>query len=154
MEEVTILVGTMSGNAEMVADELAARLRAAKLRPRVRDMSECTVQAFEPGGVYIVCTSTYGEGDVPDNGQALYEGLKATAPDLSGIRYGVVGLGDRLYADTFCGGPKRFDELLTALGATRVGERMEHDASSGSYPDEVAAEWLTGWLAACAQAPV
>ena len=146
MDEVFIMVGTMSGNAEMVADELASRLKKASIKATVRDMSECTPATLQPGRVYIVCSSTYGTGDVPDNAMPFYEALIAAAPDLTGIQYGVVGLGDKLYEDTFCGGPKRFDALFTSLGATRVGERMENDASSGSFPDEVAVAWLREWL--------
>jgi MioC protein len=146
MDEVLILVGTMSGNAEMVADALAAQLKKKTITARVRDMSECTVETLEPGRIYIICSSTYGEGDVPDNAVPFYEALIATKPDLTGIRYGVVGLGDRVYENTFNGGPKRFDELFTSLGAIRVGERLENDASSGAFPDEVAVAWLKEWL--------
>jgi MioC protein len=146
MDEVLILVGTMSGNAEMVADELAAQLKKKAIAARVRDMSECTVETLAPGRIYIICSSTYGEGDVPDNAVPFYEALCTTRPDLSGIRYGVVGLGDRVYENTFNGGPKRFDQILTELGAVRVGERLENDASSGAFPYEVAVAWLKDWL--------
>ena len=63
------------------------------------------------------------------------------------MRYGVFGLGDRTYAETFNFGGKRFDELLTELGARRVGERHMHDASSGILPEETALEWCQAWLA-------
>jgi MioC protein len=102
---------------------------------------------FSREGVFLVCTSTYGQGDVPDNARGLYEHLKATRPDLSKIRYGVFGLGDRTYAETFNFGGKRFDELLTELGAKRIGERHTHDASSGVLPEETALEWCRDWLA-------
>jgi MioC protein len=88
---------------------------------------------------------------VPDNAKMLYESLQATRPDLSGVRYGVIALGDRTYADTFCFGGKRFDALLSELGAQRVGEPLLHDASAGTMPEEVAAEWVAGWIAMCRQ---
>ena len=56
------------------------------------------------------------------------------------------GLGDRTYAETFNFGGKRFDELLTELGAQRIGERVKHDASSGVLPEEFASEWGAEWL--------
>jgi MioC protein len=96
--------------------------------------------------VYLVCTSTYGQGDVPDNAKALYEALCAQKPDLAGVRYGVFGLGDRTYAETFNFGGKRFDEILQALGAERIGERYTHDASSGTLPEEIALEWAQSWV--------
>ena len=63
------------------------------------------------------------------------------------MRYGVFGLGDRTYAETFNFGGKRFDDILAELGATRIGERHKHDASSGVLPEETALEWCQQWLA-------
>jgi MioC protein len=97
--------------------------------------------------VFLICTSTYGQGDVPDNARALYEHLQQARPDLSRVRYGVFGLGDRTYAETFNFGGKRFDDILTELGAKRIGERHMHDASSGVLPEETALEWCQAWLA-------
>ena len=50
------------------------------------------------------------------------------------------------YAETFCNGGKRFDRILSELGARRIGEIMLHDASAGTMPEEVAAEWVRGWM--------
>ena len=111
---------------------------------------------FSRPGVFLVCTSTYGQGDVPDNAKALYADLQQKRPGLAHVRYGVFGLGDRTYAETFNFGGKRFDDLLTELGAQRIGERVQHDASSGVLPEETAQEWGADWLTlareACAQA--
>jgi len=41
---------------------------------------------------------------------------------------------------------KRFDEILQALGAERIGERYAHDASSGTLPEEIALEWAQSWV--------
>ncbi len=83
---------------------------------------------------------------MPDNAQALFADLERAKPDLARLRYGVIGLGDRTYAQTFCFGGKRFDALLQALGARRIGEPMLHDASAGTIPEEVAVEWIGGWI--------
>ena len=138
----------MSGNAELAAGEIAATLRKREIVPRVVNMAKCKAAMLTPGSTFIICTSTYGDGDVPDDAQPFFAELQSTAPDLTGVTYGVAGLGDTLYAATFCFGSKRFDELLGALGATRIGERMQHDASSGAFADEAAAEWLRRWLTA------
>jgi len=82
---------------------------------------------------------------VPDNAKALYESLQSRRPDLSNVRYGVVALGDRTYKDTFCNGGRRFDAILSELGAKRVGEVFIHDASSGVLAEEAAAGWVGPW---------
>jgi MioC protein len=62
------------------------------------------------------------------------------------VRYGVFGLGDRTYAETFNFGGKRFDDILASLGAERIGERYMNDASSGTLPEEIALEWAQQWV--------
>ena len=144
---ITILVGTMTGTAQLVAQELELAWDDGETKVETLVMDALDSSVFERPGVFLICTSTYGQGDVPDNAKALYADLQAKRPNLSQVRYGVFGLGDRTYAETFNFGGKRFDELLTELGAERIGERHMHDASSGVLPEETALEWCQEWLA-------
>ena len=109
-------------------------------------MDQLDSGVFARDGVFLICTSTYGQGDVPDNAKAFYEDLKAKRPDLARVRYGVFGLGDRTYAETFNFGGKKFDERLQGLGAQRIGEVWCHDASEGTMPEEVGTAWCREWL--------
>ncbi len=145
--ELTILVGTMTGNAQLVAQELELLLDDGETRAQARVMDGLDAGTFVRGGLFLICTSTYGQGDVPDNAKQLYESLIATRPDLSNVQYGVVALGDRTYRDTFCNGGRRFDAILTELGARRTGEILFHDASSGTLAEEAAGEWIGSWIA-------
>jgi MioC protein len=143
---ISILVGTMTGTAQLCAQEMELALDDGDTEVETLLMDKLDASVFERPGVFLVCTSTYGQGDVPDNARAFYEDLKARRPDLSAVRYGVFGLGDRTYAETFNFGGKRFDELLAELGAQRIGERHMHDASSGILPEETALEWCQAWV--------
>ncbi len=143
---LTILIGTMTGTAQLVAQEVELTLDAEDLPVSCQPMDGLDSQVFAPGGLFLICTSTYGQGDVPDNARPMYEDLAAKRPDLSGVRYGVIALGDKTYADTFCFGGKKFDALLASLGARRIGEVMFHDASSGTMPEELAVPWSTAWI--------
>jgi MioC protein len=145
-EKLTILVGTMTGTAEMVAEEMSDALGEAGFEVTVKPMDGLDAAVLASPGLYLVVSSTYGQGDVPDNARALYEDLQRKRPDLSKLRYGVFGLGDRTYAETFNYGGKRFDDILTELGASRVGERYKHDASSGVLPEEMAVQWCQDWV--------
>jgi MioC protein len=144
--KINILVGTMTGTAQLCAQEMELALDDGETQVATLLMDDLDASVFSRDGVFLVCTSTYGQGDVPDNAKKLYEDLKAKRPDLSEVRYGVFGLGDRTYAETFNFGGKRFDDLLTELGAKRIGERHMHDASSGVLPEEKALEWCQDWL--------
>ena len=143
---ITILVGTMTGTAQLCAQEMELALADDDTEVETFLMEKADAAVFSRPAVFLVCTSTYGQGDVPDNAKALYEELKGKRPALARVRYGVFGLGDRTYAETFNYGPKRFDDILTELGATRIGERHKHDASSGVLPEETAVEWCQQWV--------
>ena len=147
--ELTILVGTMTGIAQLVAQEIELRLDGEGVRIATRLMDELDADVFAKGGLFLVCTSTYGQGDVPDNAKQLYESLQTARPDLNHVSYGVIALGDMTYAETFCNGGRRFDRILTELGAKRIGDVMLHDASAGTLPEDEAAEWIEGWMALC-----
>lgn len=145
---LNILVGTMTGTAEMVAQEVETALEAAGHAATIRMMDDVDAGVFADGGTFLICTSTYGQGDVPDNAQEFFASLERDRPDLSTVTYGVIALGDLTYRDTFCEGGIRFDTLLTELGGRRVGEMLKHDASSGTLPEEVAAQWIVPWAGA------
>ncbi|MDJ0686631.1 MAG: flavodoxin domain-containing protein [Alphaproteobacteria bacterium] len=142
---ITIFVGTMTGTAELCADEMADALQARGVETEIRLMDGLDETALAAPGDVIICSSTYGQGDVPDNAQAFIEALQTAKPDLSGVRFGLFALGDMTYAQTFCFGGKQFDETLSALGAQRVGEVHRHDASGGTLPEDEAGEWAAEW---------
>jgi len=144
--KITILIGTMTGTAQLCAQEMELALGDDQTQVEALLMDNLDASVFDREGAFLICTSTYGQGDVPDNARALYEDLQRRRPDLSKLRYGVFGLGDRTYAETFNYGGKRFDDILTELGASRVGERYKHDASSGVLPEEMAVEWCQDWV--------
>ena len=142
---VTILVGSMTGNAEFAAEEMQGVLQAAGEQVEILLMGEDTgPDVFRRDGVILVCTSTYGDGEVPENAKALYGRLCTDKPDLNGVRYAVFGLGDSNY-ETFNFGGEKFDTILASLGAQRLGERAKHDAQSEVTAWELAREWVEGW---------
>jgi MioC protein len=144
--KIVILVGTMTGTADLVAEEVRDRLQDDDAEVEIVQMDGLGCDVFERDGTFLICTSTYGQGDVPDNAQALFAALERDRPNLSSVEYGVIALGDRTYAATFCFGGKRFDTLLQSLGARRIGEVLLHDASAGTIPEEVAVEWAGAWI--------
>lgn len=150
--KLTILVGTMTGTADLVAQDVRDALAAAGVAVEIVMMDGLGADSLARDGLYLICSSTYGQGDVPDNAQGFFAALEAERPDLSGLRYGVIALGDQTYASTFCFGGKRFDALLGALGAQRIGEPLLHDASAGTLPEEAAVAWVTPWFESLAVA--
>ncbi|GLO69981.1 sulfite reductase [Phaeobacter inhibens] len=148
---IVVLVASMSGVAEMVADEVADKLNELGHKARVVRMEKASQKMLDARDTYVICSSTYGTGEVPDNGKPFHEFLTKERPNLSHVRYGVIALGSQDYPQTFCGGGKAFDATFADLGAKRLVDRMEHDAKSGIFPEEAALEWLEGWTAALSE---
>jgi MioC protein len=148
MNTLKIFVATMTGTAEYVAQAIQMDCSDLISNIEVTMMDGLSSGAFEDKDcLYLICSSTYGAGDVPDNGQQLYASLDDDPRDLSHVKYGVIALGDfGSYPNTFAGGGKRFDERLQGLGAKRIGEVFTHDASGGTMPETEGAAWAREWL--------
>ena len=146
VRKLKILVGTMTNTAEYVAQ--AIEMDCAELVDviEVQMMDGLDISTFDEDALYVICTSTYGAGDVPDNAQALYASLESHPRFLGAVRYGVIALGDSAYPQTFCNGGRRFDERLTDLGAVRIGEIFFHDASAATEPETEGVAWCREWL--------
>lgn len=146
MARILILVGTESGNAQMVADALKPVLADAGHTVNVTDKAATTAD-LTAHDVHLVVCATHGSGDIPTNIVPLAETLERERPDLSGHRYGVIALGDRAFQDTFCGGGKKLDQMFALCGAKKLGARLEIDASSQPLPDKEALGWIENWKA-------
>ena len=145
MDELRIFVGTVSGNAEMCAEDMRDAVKAAGRDASLESMADLDADAFGGGGAFLIVCSTHGVGDVPDEALDFFEDLQARRPDLGGVRFGVFSLGDSVY-ETFCQAGKQFDELLSSLGAVRVGSIGQHDASDGDLAEDVGVEWVKHWI--------
>ena len=145
--KLIILVGTMTSTADYVAQAIQMDCADLIEEIEIKLMDGLDISAFDDDALYLICTSTYGSGDVPDNARTLYESLDTQPRYLGQVRYGVIALGDRTYLNTFAFGGKKFDERLQDLGAQRIGEVWCHDASAGTMPEELATGWCREWLA-------
>ncbi|WP_102142713.1 molybdopterin-dependent oxidoreductase [Mycobacterium hubeiense] len=128
-----VLWASQTGTAEDFAAAVAARLGGSQLV----NMNGVRLTDLAAAREVLVVTSTFGDGGPPDNGADFWHRLDSPdAPALHGVRYAVLGIGDRAY-DNFCGHAKALDRRLAALGATKMLERAECEA----YDDEPLHRW-------------
>ncbi len=145
-----IFVATMTGLAEMCGEEIESALSDAGITCERLLMDGLDAQAFDDFSMIIIVSSTYGHGEIPDNGIALYSAVEAGV-DLQGKTFAVFALGDRTYADTFCAAGERWAAALEACGARRLVETERHDASGGTLAEDVAGEWAASWVGQVAE---
>ncbi len=143
---IHILVGSVHGTAQRVAQALLLCADDVSADVHIHPMDGIGMDIFQQAGFFIICTSTTGSGDVPDNAQNFYHTLDAEAQYLGHVKYGIIALGDSSYGDTFCGGGKRFDTRLQDLGAQRIGSMLFIDACDSTDPETSATLWFQDWV--------
>ncbi|WP_136520117.1 bifunctional nitrate reductase/sulfite reductase flavoprotein subunit alpha [Cellulomonas telluris] len=146
VRELVVLWASQTGTAEELATTVAARLATATGRtPRVAAMDDALESLPRRADVVLV-TSTFGDGDAPDNGTALWELLAdPAAPRFDGARHAVLALGDPAY-DQFCGHGRRLDRRLEELGAQRLVPRLDREPGD----DDAVGPWVDALVAALA----
>lgn len=143
---LVLLYGSQTGTAEGLAKKTAKAAEKIGFAPKLVDMAKYESVDLAKEENVLVITSTYGDGDPPDNAQAFWSYLRAdTAPPLAHLRYSVLALGDTNYA-AFCQFGKLCDERLEKLGAQRVHPRVDCDVDY----DAPAKAWTDGVFAALA----
>jgi sulfite reductase (NADPH) flavoprotein alpha-component len=142
VRSLTILFGSETGNASRLARSLAEAAHAKGFAPVVADMADYKPRRLKDEQDLLVITSTHGEGDPPQSALSFFEFLDSRkAPNLSGVRYAVLALGDSTYAH-YCEAGRRLDQRLAKLGATSIEARVDCDVDY----DEAATAWMEAVL--------
>jgi sulfite reductase (NADPH) flavoprotein alpha-component len=143
LRPLTILFGSQTGNAESLAKRVADEAGKAGFAATVHDMAQYPREKLAGEQRLLIITSTYGDGEPPDNAKGFWGFLRNGAPRLDAVEFSVLALGDSNYPK-FCQCGKDFDRRLEELGAKRIFERVDCDVDY----DENFRKWLDGVLGA------
>ena len=139
-EPLLVLFGSQTGSAEGLAKKFAKESESRGFAPKLAALNDFESAGFAKASKAVIITSTWGDGDPPDNAVNFWSWLSVdSAPRLENLQFAVLGLGDKNYSD-FCGASKKFDMRLEALGAKRLTPRGECDVDY----EASAADWITG----------
>lgn len=139
---VTIVWASQTGNCETLAQDFAEKVKSSGMAVNCYDMNEFSVDHLKRSQYLLCISSTFGDGDSPDNGQSFWNDLNTQQDlDLKSVQYSVLALGDPNY-DQFCGHGKRLDQKLAELGASRIFDRIDCDTDF----QEKAEQWFNQLL--------
>ncbi|HTN32770.1 MAG TPA: flavodoxin [Marinobacter sp.] len=145
MTAIRILVGSVYGAALWTAKEIKTSLEADGHEVTVLDTPSLD-DITNNNDALLVCTSTTGLGEIPDNLLPLYTDLKDQLPQQPGRPFGIIVLGDSSYGDTYCGAGVLMEEVLHETSARKVGETLRIDAMEILEPEHEALPWVRDWL--------
>lgn len=123
---LNILFGSQTGNAAGLAEKTAKLAANYGLEANIVDMD-----GFDPARLatmkrVMIITSTWGEGEMPDNADAMWNAINANGPALGGVHFSVCAIGDTSY-DEFCKAGHDWNDKIAALGGTEAYPIQECD---------------------------
>jgi MioC protein len=141
MSEIQILVGSTLGTTEYVAEAAQIHLEEMGFDTELYldpDLNDLSLQLNQ---IWLICLSTHGAGDYPDNFKGFVEQLQQVNAALTEVRYAVIGLGDSNY-DDYCQAAKNIDLILQEMGAVNISDRCEIDVQLHSVPEDQVLNWM------------
>ncbi len=145
MANITVVYGSVRGNAKAVANEAVELLNSLGHTAQLFETPTAELLKAEDTNALLICTSTTGQGDIPQNLVGLYLDIQEKFPMMTNKHAGIISLGDSSYPN-FCGAGEKFEELMYELQSQSV-TRLTIDATETTRPMADATPWLKEWAA-------
>ena len=157
MSSFQIIVGSMLGGTEYVAEACEETLNELShhtevhLKPDFKTIIDRTFSSItteenipksQEKSIWLICTSTHGAGDCPDNIKEFVNDLEHCSQDLSTVSFLTIGIGDSSY-DTYCKAAKSISTILKSKGCNELIQIKTIDMSLDIDPEELACQWLS-----------
>jgi len=149
MGSFQIIVGSMLGGTEYVAEACEEQLNTLNhdvslhLKPNFSSILDNTLeQKTNNNSTWLICTSTHGAGDFPDNIQAFVKDLENCDQNLSSINFMIIAIGDSNY-DTFCKAGFELNNILITKGCNEIIAIKTIDMSQDIDPEDLVQQWLS-----------
>ncbi|GLX78492.1 FMN-binding protein MioC [Thalassotalea insulae] len=140
MSSFQIIVGSMLGGTEYVAEACQETLSSLNHQTQLHFSPEFE-QIPIKDQIWLICTSTHGAGDYPDNLLPFVNKLRSNTQDLSPIKFFVIGVGDSSY-DTFCQAAKNITTELKSKGCKELISLKTLDMQLDLDPEDEAQAWI------------
>lgn len=113
---INLVYASLTGNTEALSEQIVEKFKEEKnidiQMHLVDDLEDYSI--LEQSDAFIIATYTYGDGDLPEEIEELFNEIPNM--DLDGKIFGVIGTGDTIYEE-FCVCVDQFDEQIRKTGA-------------------------------------
>lgn len=123
---ILVAWASQTGFAQQIAERTADSLAKAGVAVQLCELSNIDASTLGTHERALFVVSTTGEGDAPDHALAFVRDVLDQEVALSDLRYGILALGDRKYAN-FCGFGHRLEQWMRRAGATSLFDLIEVD---------------------------
>ncbi|WP_394173046.1 flavodoxin domain-containing protein [Thalassotalea litorea] len=144
MSSFQIIVGSMLGGTEYIAEAVESVIKDANHSCELHFQPEFS-QIPRKDQTWIICTSTHGAGDFPENIESFVENLCAYDQPLDDLKFFVIAVGDSNY-DTFCLAGKNIQNNMLSKGAKEIIDIFCIDMDEDIDPEEIAEQWIRDHL--------
>jgi len=144
-ERVTVLYGTDTGNAEMVAKNFQFELKRRGMKAKCLSFNDVAISDLAEESKVLAVVATAGQGEMPKSAVKFWQDMETfleTAPAdyLKDTKFAVFGLGDSSYV-FFNEAARKIDQAFEKLGAERVQQLGLGDDQHPARFDTELEEW-------------
>ena len=141
---IYIYYGSQSGTCECLSFNLQSTLEDEyKIDIICDSLNNFDFSIKNNENIFIIITSTYGNGDSPNNASQFWRHIKNRKLKndyFKNMKYIILGLGDSNYIN-YCGFAKKIDKRLLDLNASKIYDTFYID-SLINEPEEEFNTWI------------
>ncbi|MDO4729413.1 MAG: FMN-binding protein MioC [Bacteroidota bacterium] len=142
-KKICIITGSTLGGAEYVAEHIAEILQQQQFQVQLEHGAK--LEQVNNEKCWLVVTSTYGAGELPDNLKPLFEQLAFDPTPRPDLHFAVIGLGNSDY-DTFCYAVDQVESILNSKSAVQICQSLKIDMLETNDPEQCAEQWLPDFV--------
>ncbi|NMP17833.1 flavodoxin domain-containing protein [Thalassotalea sp. Y01] len=140
MASFQIIVGSMLGNTEYIAEAAQTVLEELGHQTNIH-FQPIFEQIEKKNQKWLLCTSTHGAGDFPENIENFIHDLNGSDINFDDLPFLVIAVGDTSY-DTFCQAGKSLYNMMLNKNAKAINEIFTIDMINIDDPELAADQFM------------
>lgn len=142
MANILIVYGSLTGNTQLVAEEISQKLSGAGHDVTIKNANESSFENIKEPEILVLGASTWDDGLLQYDFTDFLDDVKNDEPNLSDKKIAVFGCGDSSY-EKYCEAVIIIEKEFAEMGAKQIIEGLKIDG----FPQlEENAEKIDKWI--------